>query len=112
MNQDSLFQVVSRTVEEDVMGYREETIAHASDLTRQLNIEHVVVSYEGLFGFSLDEALDWKDEREISSCSVCGVFRRRAIDEAGLEARVDVVECAHSSEYYGRTVLVSLLAVD
>ena len=61
LNQDSRFQLVALTVDEGVKGYREESIAHASELTRQLNIEHVVVSYEGLFGFSLDKALDWKE---------------------------------------------------
>src|SRR5207245_1709070 len=59
VNQDSRCQLVALTVDEGVKGYREESIAHASELTRQLNIEHVVVSYEGLFGFSLDKALDW-----------------------------------------------------
>src|SRR5437879_11547419 len=54
LNQDSRFQLVALTVDEGVKGYREESIAHASELTRQLNIEHVVVSYEGLFGFSLE----------------------------------------------------------
>ncbi|HLQ21456.1 MAG TPA: TIGR00269 family protein [Nitrososphaerales archaeon] len=112
LNQDSRFQLVALTVDEGVRGYREESIAHASDLTRQLNIEHVVVSYEGLFGFSLDKALDWRDEREISSCSICGVFRRRAIDEAALKAKVDVVATAHNLDDYAQTFLMNLLHGD
>jgi len=112
LNQDSRFQLVALTVDEGVRGYREESIAHASDLTRQLDIEHVVVSYEELFGFSLDTALDWRDEREISSCSICGVFRRRAIDEAALKAHVDVVATAHNLDDYAQTFLMNLLHGD
>jgi len=112
LNQDSRFQLVALTVDEGVRGYREESIAHASDLTKQLNIEHVVVSYEELFGFSLDTALDWRDEREVSSCSICGVFRRRAIDEAALKAKVDVVATAHNLDDYAQTFLMNLLHGD
>jgi len=112
LNRDSHLQLVALTVDEGVRGYREESIAHASDLTRQLNIEHVIISYEELFGFSLDEALDWRDEREISSCSICGVFRRRAIDEAALKAKVDVVATAHNLDDYAQTFLMNLLHGD
>ena len=57
-------------------------------------------------------ALDWKDEREISSCSICGVFRRRAIDEAALKAKVDVVATAHNLDDYAQTFLMNLLHGD
>ncbi len=112
LNHDSRFRLVALTVDEGVRGYREESIAHATDLTRQLKIEHVIVSYEELFGFSLDRALDWRDEREISSCSICGVFRRRAIDEAALKAKVDVVATAHNLDDYAQTFLMNLLHGD
>jgi uncharacterized protein (TIGR00269 family) len=72
----------------------------------------VVVSYSGLFGFSLDQALDWKDERDLSSCSMCGVFRRRAIDEAAVRAKVDVVATAHNLDDYVQTFMMNLLHGD
>jgi len=75
-------------------------------------LELVQVSYSELFGFSLDQALDWKDEREVSSCSMCGVFRRRAIDEAALKAKVDVVATAHNLDDYVQTFMMNLLHGD
>jgi uncharacterized protein (TIGR00269 family) len=99
-------------VDEGVVGYREEALAHAGALAGELGIEHVVVSYKDLFGFSLDEALDWKEERPVSSCSFCGVFRRRAIDEAAARANATVVATAHNLDDYVQTFMMNLMHGD
>jgi len=104
--------LIALSVDEGVEGYREEAIAHARRMTTDLGIEHVVVSYRDLFGFTLDAALNWKDERTVSSCSICGVFRRRAIDEAALKAKVDVVATAHNLDDYVQTFVMNLLHGD
>jgi uncharacterized protein (TIGR00269 family) len=100
------------TVDEGVKGYREEAIGHTRSVVDSLGVKMLVVSYQDLYGFSLDEALSWKDEREISSCSFCGVFRRRAIDEAALKAGVDVVATAHNLDDYAQTMVMNLLNGD
>ena len=105
-------ELVALTVDEGVAGYRDEAIEHAKALCDELGVEHVVVSYSGLFGFSLDQALDWKDERDLTSCSMCGVFRRRAIDEAAVKANVDVVATAHNLDDYVQTFMMNLLHGD
>ncbi len=104
--------LVALTVDEGVEGYRDEAIEHARGLCDELGVELVLVSYKGLFGFSLDQALDWKDPRELSSCSMCGVFRRRAIDEAAVKAKVDVVATAHNLDDYVQTFMMNLLHGD
>ncbi len=106
------FELIALTVDEGVSGYREEAIDHARTLCSELGVEQVVVSYRELFGFSLDQALDWKDERDISSCSMCGVFRRRSIDEAAVRAEVDVVATAHNLDDYIQTFVMNLLHGD
>jgi len=112
LNETKKWELVALTVDEGVQGYRDEAIEHASGLTKELGLEHVTVSYKGLFGFSLDQALDWKDERDVSSCGMCGVFRRRAIDEAAARARVDVVATAHNLDDYVQTFVMNLLHGD
>ncbi|MDG6909238.1 MAG: TIGR00269 family protein [Nitrososphaerota archaeon] len=103
---------VAVSVDEGVAGYRDEALEHARELARDLGVEHRVVSYKELFGFSLDEALDWEDEREVSSCSFCGVFRRRAIDEAAVRAGASVVATAHNLDDYVQTFLMNLMHGD
>jgi cytoplasmic tRNA 2-thiolation protein 1 len=106
------YGLVVLTVDEGVEGYREESIEHSAALTKELGLEHVVVSYKGLYGFDLDHALAWKDEREISSCSMCGVFRRRAIDEAAVRAGVSVIATAHNLDDYVQTFMMNLMHGD
>lgn len=104
--------LVAVSVDEGVRGYRDEALAHAKALTDKLGVEHIIVSYEELFGFSLDQALDWKDERDVSSCSFCGVFRRRAIDEAAVRAGATVVATAHNLDDFVQTFMMNLLHGD
>jgi len=105
-------QMVAISVDEGVEGYREEALEHARLLASQLGVGHTTVSYKEMFGFSLDEALDWKEERDVSSCSFCGVFRRRAIDEAAVRANASVVATAHNLDDYVQTFLMNLMHGD
>ena len=105
-------ELVALTVDEGVSGYRDEAIEHARARCAERGVELVLVSYSELFGVSLDQALDWKDHRELSSCSMCGVFRRRAIDEAAVRARVDVVATAHNLDDYVQTFMMNLMHGD
>jgi uncharacterized protein (TIGR00269 family) len=104
--------VLAISVDEGVAGYRDEALEHAHALAAELNVEHTIVSYKELFGFSLDEALNWKEERPVSSCSFCGVFRRRAIDEAAARANATVVATAHNLDDYVQTFLMNLMHGD
>ena len=105
-------QLVAISVDEGVAGYRDEALEHAKSAAAQLGVEHLTVSYKDLFGFSLDEALNWKEERDVSSCSFCGVFRRRAIDEAAERAKVSVVATAHNLDDCIQTFMMNLLHGD
>lgn len=104
--------LVAVSVDEGVAGYRDEALEHARTLALDLGVEHMVVSYKEMFGFSLDEALDWKEGRDVSSCSFCGVFRRRAIDEAAVKAKASVVATAHNLDDYVQTFLMNLMHGD
>jgi uncharacterized protein (TIGR00269 family) len=105
-------QLVAISVDEGVAGYRDEALEHAKSAAAQLGVEHLTVSYKDLFGFSLDEALNWKEERDVSSCSFCGVFRRRAIDEAAERAKVSVVATGHNLDDCIQTFMLNLLHGD
>ncbi|MDG6953051.1 MAG: TIGR00269 family protein [Nitrososphaerota archaeon] len=104
--------MVAVSVDEGVAGYRDEALSHAHSLANELGVEHLVVSYKEMLGFSLDEALDWKGEREASSCSFCGVFRRRAIDVAALKVGASVVATAHNLDDFVQTFMMNLMHGD
>ena len=102
---------VAISVDEGVEGYRDEALEHARAVVKELGVEQQIVSYKELFGFSLDDALDWEG-RDVSSCSFCGVFRRRAIDEAAVKARASVVATAHNLDDLVQTFLMNLMHGD
>jgi cytoplasmic tRNA 2-thiolation protein 1 len=112
LSQDGRNELVSISVDEGVEGYRDEALAHANEVASRLGIRQITLSYQELFGFSLDRALRWEGERDVSSCSFCGVFRRRAIDEAAARAGVDVVATAHNLDDYVQTFTMNLLHGD
>ena len=105
------WELVALSIDEGVKGYRDEALAHAKSAADKIGVEHVVLSYRELYGFSLDQALGW-DGRDTSSCSFCGVFRRRAIDEAAAKAGVAVVATAHNLDDYIQTFLMNMLHGD
>ena len=109
---DRGFSIQVISVDEGVQGYREEAIRNAASASRELGVEHFTLSYKELFGFTLDEALNWKDDRDVASCSFCGVFRRRAIDEAAVKVGATVVATAHNLDDFVQTFMMNLMHGD
>jgi uncharacterized protein (TIGR00269 family) len=68
------------TVDEGISGYRESSIPVVSRNCARLGVEHLVVSFRELYGTTMDEIA--KGQRDQSTCSYCGVLRRRAMNSA------------------------------
>ncbi|MEM4312017.1 MAG: TIGR00269 family protein [Nitrososphaerales archaeon] len=116
----SLLQVLSKlakehsnelyaiTVDEGIANYREESISFVKEFTDNLRVPLKIVSYEDLYGFSLDEAMK---ERKIklTSCTFCGVLRRRALDLAAKELKVNVLCTAHNLDDIIQSFMINLL---
>ena len=71
------------TVDEGIHGYRRSSIPIVADNCQQLGIEHIVVSFEDLFGTTMDRIA--KSDRKLATCSYCGVLRRAAMNRAARE---------------------------
>ncbi|MFC1755180.1 TIGR00269 family protein [Thermoproteota archaeon] len=96
------------TVDEGIKEYREE----ASDISRKIvsdmGLEHKIVSFKTLFGFTLDEVLELRNDKKNSACSICGVLRRRAIDVAAKQIGADIVVTGHNLDDFIQTYLINL----
>lgn len=73
------------TVDEGIEGYRESSIPIVRENCRALDVEHLVVSFVSLYGFAMDDVAE--AERNMSTCSYCGVMRRAALNRAAREWR-------------------------
>jgi uncharacterized protein (TIGR00269 family) len=68
------------TVDEGISGYRESSIPIVAEQCRSIGVEHIVVSFEDLFGITMDEIA--MQQRSLATCSYCGVLRRAAMNRA------------------------------
>jgi len=104
--------VCAVTIDEGIDGYRDESLGIASRFASQLNVEHKILSYKELYGVSLEDSLQLRKDRRMSSCSICGTFRRRAIDIAAETVGANVVATAHNLDDVLQTFLINILAGD
>jgi uncharacterized protein (TIGR00269 family) len=98
------------SVDEGIKGYRDEALEIARKTCEQLGVEHVVVSYEDLFGTTIDELTGLRLDQ--TPCSYCGVFRRKAINKAAAMIGADKIATAHNLDDEVQTVLLNMLHGD
>jgi cytoplasmic tRNA 2-thiolation protein 1 len=105
-------KLVAVTIDEGIKGYRDESLQIVKDFCRYIRIESKVLSYKSLFGIDMDEAMIKRSSQKISSCSICGAFRRRALDIAAETVGADIVATAHNMDDQIQTFMINLLAGD
>lgn len=103
------------TVDEGIVGYRNEALAIAAESCLQLEIPHHVVSFKDLYGFTLDEMITKarsKGQKELTACSYCGVLRRKAINIGARQVHANKVATAHTLDDEAQTVLMNIFRGD
>jgi uncharacterized protein (TIGR00269 family) len=103
------------TVDEGIRGYRDEALAIASDLCKNLEVPHHIVSFKELYGYSLDEIVAKAKEKglsELTPCAYCGVLRRRAINVGARQVKATKIATGHTLDDEAQTVLMNILRGD
>lgn len=109
---DHNFTIKAITIDEGIPGYRDEALELVRTFCAKLGIEHSVYSYKNLFGTTLEQSLELREKGKISSCSICGILRRRAIDFGSKELDVDSVATGHNLDDFIQTYIINLLSGD
>jgi uncharacterized protein (TIGR00269 family) len=109
-SQDS--QLVAITVDEGIRGYRDESLSIVKNFCASIGVENRIMSFSELFGLSMDKAMEVRPSEKISSCSMCGTFRRRALDLLAESCGANVVATGHNLDDYVQTFLINLFAGD
>lgn len=104
--------VCAVTIDEGIKGYREESLDIVRKFASQLNVEHKILSYKELYGVSLEDGLQLRKDTKMSSCAICGTFRRRAIDIAAEGFGANVIATAHNLDDVLQTFIINILAGD
>lgn len=103
-------ELVAVCVDEGIKGYRDEALSLAEKNCRKLGVEMHTVGFRELFGETMDEIA--ARERELGTCSYCGVFRRRALDEAAKSVDADRLATGHNLDDMAQSVLLNVLRGD
>ena len=103
-------ELVAITVDEGIAGYRPGGIESAKRLCKKLGVEHHVVSYEDLFGWTMDRVA--VTDPETIACSYCGVFRRYALNKEARGLRADYVATGLNLDDTAQSVLMNVARGD
>ena len=103
------------SVDEGISGYRDDAMRIAERNCRKLGVEHMVVSFKGMYGLDMDEIvskIQQRKEKGLTPCSYCGVLRRRALNTAAREAGADKLATAHSLDDETQTMIMNIIHGD
>jgi len=103
-------ELCSITVDEGIEGYRPPTLQIAADQARRLGIEHHVISFAEVTGYSLDQMAQVPTDK--TPCSYCGVYRRRALNLKAKELGVDVLATGHNLDDTAQSILMNFMRGD
>jgi cytoplasmic tRNA 2-thiolation protein 1 len=112
MSKNHNFRLEVVTIDEGIPGYRNEALEIVKNFCSKINVNHLVYSYKELFDLTLDEALNLRENEKMSSCSICGTLRRRAIDYAAKEIGADVIATGHNLDDNLQSFFINLLSGD
>jgi len=112
MSKNHNFGIHAVTIDEGITGYREEALEIVKKFCSDLGVSHSVYSYKELFDLTLDESLKLREDEKISSCSICGTLRRRAMDHAAKEVGANVIATGHNLDDTLQTFIINTLSGD
>jgi len=107
--------LVAVTVDEGIREYRDEALKIAAENCKRLGVEHHMVSFKKLYGYTLDEIVEKLIEhgrRELTPCAYCGVLRRKALNIAAREVKANKLATAHTLDDETQTILLNILHGD
>ena len=106
------FEIVAVTIDEGIPGYRDEALEIVTEFCKKLDVKLKIYSYKNLIDLTLEESLEMREDEKISSCGICGTFRRRALDHAAEEIGADVIATGHNLDDGIQTFLINTLSGD
>ena len=112
MSKTHNFRIFAVTIDEGIPGYRDEALKIVENFCTQLNIQYKTFSYKKIFDLTLTESLELRNDQRLSSCSICGTFRRRALDHAAKTINADTIATGHNLDDNLQTFLINILSGD
>lgn len=104
--------LIAITIDEGIAGYRDESLKIVKEFCSRLNIKNEIFSYKELFGIDMDESMSIRPSEKMTSCSICGTFRRRAIDIATDYVGANVIATGHNLDDQLQSFMINVISGD
>jgi tRNA(Ile)-lysidine synthase TilS/MesJ len=105
---DRRVELFAITVDEGIKGYRDDTMKLARKVARDLDVRQEIVSFRDEYGFDLDRAV----QDGAMPCTVCGVFRKNALNRAAKRLGATKVATGHNLDDEAQSVMMNYLKGD
>ncbi len=103
-------ELIALTVDEGILGYRDESINFVRKNCKKLGIKHHIVTFKDMVGKTMDE-ITTKDNNQ-SECSYCGVFRRLCLNKKSKELGINKLITGHNLDDMAQSILMNFVNGD
>ncbi|MFQ5406220.1 MAG: TIGR00269 family protein [Candidatus Micrarchaeia archaeon] len=104
-------KLVPVLIDEGIKGYRDKAITQAKKLCKKEGLKLTVVSFKKIYGASLDQMLHLR-KKKTGSCSLCGVFRKHALNKTAVKLKANKVATGHNADDIAQTLLMNIMRKD
>lgn len=103
-------KLVLLSIDEGISGYRDDSLKTVERNKAQYGLPLKILSYEELYGWTMDKIV--KKVGLKNNCTICGVFRRQALDRGASLLGCSKLVTGHNADDVAETVLMNLLRGD
>ncbi len=99
-------ELTAVTIDEGIDGYRPSSLDIAREQINRLDVNWEVRTFRDLFSMSLDDMLT---RTETGPCTVCGILRRKALNQLCRDIGADVLVTGHNLDDTAQTILMNVM---
>ena len=109
LNQVNLdLDLVVITIDEGILGYRDQSLSIISKVCDELSLEHHIYSLKDEYGFSVDDLAHY----DLKFCTYCGVLRRILLNKTARKLGATKLAIGHNLDDEIQTYFLNILRGD
>ncbi|GAW81897.1 hypothetical protein, conserved [Plasmodium gonderi] len=97
-------------IDEGIKGYRDDSLKIVYKLQKKYNLPLKVLKFEDIFTYTMDTVVRFIGKK--NNCTVCGVFRRQAMEKGALLFNATKLVTGHNADDLAETILMNMCRGD